>query len=127
MRDRIIDELGDLPRPRFLVYLMGPYKAFDLERALETLDPGDVPASVDFGALTAASGTEHPRDLQRQEAALDRLLEVRDHLRTEAGVNAFLAIDVDVPLEELDAAAPCLSRSWTRPPSPSRSPARATP
>ncbi|MFP8956669.1 hypothetical protein ACLI4Y_08065 [Natrialbaceae archaeon A-CW3] len=105
MRDRIIDELGDLPRPQFLVYLMGPYKAFDLERALETLDPSDVPESVDFGALTAASRTEHPRDLEREEAALDLVLEVRDHLRTEAGVNAFLAIDVDVPLEELDAAA----------------------
>ncbi|WP_254808357.1 DUF7509 family protein [Natronosalvus amylolyticus] len=106
MRDRIIDELGDLPRSRFLVYLMGPYKAFDLERALETLDPGNVPESVDFGALTTASqSTERPRELEREEAALDLILEVRDHLRTEAGVNAFLAIDVDVPLEELDAAA----------------------
>ncbi|MFP9190208.1 hypothetical protein ACLI4Q_00875 [Natrialbaceae archaeon A-CW1-1] len=105
MRDRIIDDLGDLPRPQFLVYLMGPYKAFDLERALETLDPSDVPASVDFGSLTAASASEHPRTLEREEAALDLMLEVRDRLRTEAGVNAFLAIDVDVPLEELDAAA----------------------
>lgn len=104
MRDRIIDELGDLPRPRFLVYLMGPYKAFDLERALESLEPGDVPESVDFGALTSTE-PDHPRELEREEAALDLMLEVRDHLRTEAGVNAFLAIDVDVPLAELDAAA----------------------
>ncbi len=32
------------------------------------------------------------------------LLSVRDGLRTEPGVNAFLAIDVDVPLSEMDAA-----------------------
>lgn len=100
MRDRIIDELGDLPRSRFLVYLMGPYEAFDAERALETAGAEAVPESVNFGALT---GSDH--DLERDEAALDLLLEVRDRLRTDAGVNAFLAIDVDVPLSELDAAS----------------------
>ncbi|WP_137291362.1 DUF7509 family protein [Natronorubrum halophilum] len=99
MRDRIIDELGDLPRSRFLVYLMGPYQAFDVERALEDVDPEAIPESVDFGTLV---GSEH--DLERDEAALDLLLEVRDRLRTEAGVNAFLAIDIDVPLAETDAA-----------------------
>lgn len=100
MRDRIIAELGDLPRSRFLVYLMGPYEAFDAERALETVDSDSVPESVDFGTLT---GSDH--DLERDEAALDLLLEVRDRLRTDAGVNAFLAIDIDVPLSELDAAS----------------------
>lgn len=99
MRDRIIDELGELPRSRFLVYLMGPYEAFDVEHALETADSGAVLESVDFGTLTDAD-----HDLERDEAALDLLLEVRDHLRTNAGVNAFLAIDIDVPLSELDAA-----------------------
>lgn len=100
MRDRIVGELGDLPRSRFLVYLMGPYQAFDLEAALEDVDPGEIPESVDFGTLV---GSKH--DLDRDEAALDLLLDVRDRLRTEAGVNAFLAIDVDVPLSELDAAS----------------------
>ncbi len=99
MRDRIIDELGGLPRSRFLVYLMGPYEAFDIERALEEADPGTIPESVDFGTLV---GSDH--DLDRDEAALDLLLDVRDQLRTAAGVNAFLAIDVDVPLTEADAA-----------------------
>lgn len=101
MRERVIDELGDLPRPRFLVYLMGPYKAFDVERALETTDPDSIPESVDFGELV---GSRRERDLERDEAALDLMLEIRDRLRTTAGVNAFLAIDVDVPLDELDAA-----------------------
>ena len=99
MRDRIIDELGELPRSRFLVYLMGPYEAFDVEHALETADSSAVLESVDFGTLTDAD-----HDLERDEAALDLLLEVRDHLRTNAGVNAFLAIDIDVQLSELDAA-----------------------
>lgn len=39
-----------------------------------------------------------------EKVALDRLLHVRDELRTEPGVNAFLAIDANVPLEEMDAA-----------------------
>ncbi|WP_440770094.1 DUF7509 family protein [Natronorubrum sp. DTA28] len=99
MRDRIIDELGELPRSRFLVYVMGPYEAFDVEHALETADSDTVLESVDFGTLTDAN-----HDLERDEAALDLLLEVRDHLRTNAGVSAFLAIDIDVPLSELDAA-----------------------
>ncbi|WP_246998442.1 DUF7509 family protein [Halosolutus gelatinilyticus] len=99
MRDRIVEELGDLPRSRFLVYLMGPYEAFDAERALADIDPDAVPESVDFGTLI---GSDH--ELDRDEAALDLLLSVRDHLRTTAGVNAFLAIDVDVPLSEMDAA-----------------------
>ncbi|WP_254767132.1 DUF7509 family protein [Salinilacihabitans rarus] len=99
MRDRLIDELGELTHTRFLVYLMGPYKAFDVERAIETAAPDAIPESVDFGALVGTEG-----DLEREEAALDLMLEVRDRLRTAAGVNAFLAIDVDVPLEEMDAA-----------------------
>lgn len=39
-----------------------------------------------------------------EKIALDRLLDVRDELRADLGVNAFLAIDVNVPLEEMDAA-----------------------
>lgn len=99
MRDRLIDELGGLAHSRFLVYLMGPYRAFDAERALEDVDPGSVPESIDFGTLV---GSDH--DLDRDEAALDLLLDVRDRLRTDPGVNAFLAIDADVPLDEMDAA-----------------------
>jgi hypothetical protein len=106
MRDRIIDELGDLAHPRFLVYLMGPYKAFDVEALLdgpETADAMDlsrIPESVDFGSLVGSDV-----DLDQQEALLDLMLSVRDQLRTSAGVNAFLAIDVDVPLDEMDAGS----------------------
>lgn len=101
MRDRIVAELGDLAHARLLVYLMGPYRAFDVEAALETAagDPEAIPEGVDFGELVGSDV-----DLGRDEAVLDLLLFVRDRLRADPGVNAFLAIDVDVPLSEMDAA-----------------------
>lgn len=104
MRDRVIGALGDLAHSRFLVYLMGPYRAFDIETVLdaaeteEALDLNHIPESVDFGALVGSDV-----DLEHQEAVLDLLLFVRDRLRTDPGVNAFLAVDIDVPLEEMDA------------------------
>jgi hypothetical protein len=104
MRDRIVDALGDIAHARFLVYLMGPYKAFDIEAVLESADTNDaldlsrIPESVDFGTLV---GTDV--DLDQQEAVLDLLLFVRDRLRTDPGVNAFLAIDIDIPLDDMDA------------------------
>lgn len=104
MRDRIIDALGDLAHSRFLVYLMGPYEAFDVETVLdapdsdEAVDLSRIPESVDFGTLVGSDV-----DLEQQEAALDLLLFVRDQLRTDPGVDGFLAIDVDIPLDEMDA------------------------
>ncbi|MFC7157317.1 hypothetical protein ACFQPA_17960 [Halomarina halobia] len=103
MRDRLIDTLGGLAHSRFLVYLMGPYKAFDVEGVLDAGDGGvdlaSIPDGVDFGALVGSDV-----DLERREAAFDLLVHVRDRLRTDPGVNAFLAVDADVPLEEMDAA-----------------------
>ena len=105
MRDRIKTELGDLAHPKFLVYLMGPYKSFDIEAVLEQIETkeGDslasIPENIDFKALTGSD-----IDSQQQKVALDLLLHVRDQLRTDPGVNAFLAIDIDIPLEEMDAA-----------------------
>lgn len=104
MRDRIVDALGNLAHTRFLVYLMGPYRAFDIDAALEATDTDDaldlsrIPESVDFGTLVGSDA-----DLEQHEAAFDLLLFVRDQLRTDPGVNAFLAVDVDIPLEEMDA------------------------
>lgn len=104
MRDRLLETLGGLSHQRFLVYLMGPYKSFDLEPLLEatatddTTDLDQIPESVDFGTLVGSD-----IDLDQHEAVLDLLLFVRDRLRTDPGVNAFLAIDVDIPLEEIDA------------------------
>jgi hypothetical protein len=106
MRERIIDELGGLAHERLLVYLMGPYTAFDIRPVLEQADkPEEVvdlealPESVDFGTLVGGES-----GLASDEATLDLLLSVRDSLRTDPGVNAFLAIHIDIPLVEMDAA-----------------------
>jgi uncharacterized membrane protein len=104
MRDRIVDTLGDLAHSRFLVYLMGPYRAFDIEPVLDAagtedaVDLNQIPESVDFATLVGSNV-----DLDQQEAVLDLLLVVRDRLRTGPGVNAFLAVDIDIPLDEMDA------------------------
>ena len=70
MRDRVLTELSPTRYRRFLVFLLGPYKAHD--------GPDD-----------------------EQFAFLETL---RDDLR-ERGFNAFLATDIDVPVEDVDAAS----------------------
>lgn len=102
MRERLLETLPDLAHARFLVYLMGPYQAFDIESLVagtDSLDVGSIPETVDFGRLVGSD-----EQLERDEATLDLLLAVRDELRTDPGVNAFLALDVDIPLDEMDAA-----------------------
>ncbi len=106
MRDRIRGELGDVAHSQLLVYLMGPYTAFDVRSALEqaeeptdVVDLASLPESIDFGTLVDSDA-----GLDGDEAMLDLLLEVRDNLRTKPGVNAFLALDIDIPLAEMDAA-----------------------
>ncbi|WP_336024904.1 DUF7509 family protein [Halobellus salinisoli] len=102
MRERIRETLGDLAHSEFLVYLMGPYKAFDIAETIKLSEEAGVatkiPESVDFGTLVDSDVA-----LDQDEAVLDLLLDVRDRLRTNPGVNAFLAIDIDIPLEEMDA------------------------
>jgi hypothetical protein len=105
MREHLLDTLGDLAHAKFLVYLMGPYQAFDIDPIVDaaegddSLDVDSIPESVDFGRLV---GTD--KNLEQDEATLDLLLSVRDELRTDPGVNAFLALDIDIPLDEMDAA-----------------------
>ncbi|WP_332900203.1 DUF7509 family protein [Haladaptatus sp. CMSO5] len=106
MRDRIIDMLsqsvGDsvaLPpvrREQFLVYLMGPYRTFDVDALLpaDTDIETDVPS---FATWNEGSGEYAEDDVLRL------LQETRDCLR-DRGFNAFLAIDVGIPLDEMDAA-----------------------
>ncbi|WP_049985758.1 DUF7509 family protein [Halobellus rufus] len=102
MRERISESLGDLAHSEFLVYLMGPYKAFDVAETIRLAEENDVatkiPESVDFGNLVGSNV-----DLDQDEAVLDLLLDVRGRLRTNPEVNAFLAVDIDIPLEEMDA------------------------
>lgn len=97
MRALLCDRLPSVPHRRFLVYLMGPYKSFELadlvddEVAVEELDGSSGDWIEDEGSYS-------------EQDVLDLLETVRDRLRDEGGLNAFLAIDVDVPLDEMDAA-----------------------
>lgn len=124
MRDRILSELGPVPHRRFLVYLMGPYKAFELADLVDPTTEQDLTTEQAHPATDAdgyADADDHAFDLEGlppsvaawDEATTDysaadvlaMLERVRDQLRTEAGLNAFLAIDVDVDLAEMDAAS----------------------
>lgn len=97
MRKRIIDALGPATHRRFLVYLIGPYKAFNLAAMVpDHVDPTDLSNPFDNWDDATSEYTE---------ADVLALLErTRDSLRDEAGLNAFLAIDVGIDLDELDAA-----------------------
>ena len=106
MRQRIIDDLpratGDsealapVQREQFLVYLMGPYRTFDVDALL----PAD--ANVETDAPSFATWDETSGEYAEDEV-LGLLQETRHCLR-DRGFNAFLAIDVGIPLEEMDAA-----------------------
>lgn len=93
MRGTLLSELGGVTYDEFLVYLMGPYTTFPVEDLLpEGTDPGEASlpsARADSGAV---------------DEMLALLRELQGCLRTDPGVNAFLAVDANVPLEEVDAA-----------------------
>lgn len=106
MRHRIIENLpvkvGDsdalsaVPREQFLVYIMGPYRTFDVGALL----PADADIEIDVPSF--ASWEETTGEYSEDEV-LRLLQETRDCLRNR-GFNAFLAIDVGIPLDEMDAA-----------------------
>lgn len=106
MRQRIIENLpqavddstalAPVRREQFLVYLMGPYRTFDVE----TLLPAD--ADIDTAAPSFATWDEATGEYAEDEV-LRLLQETRDCLR-DRGFNAFLAIDVGISLDEMDAA-----------------------
>ena len=87
MRDILLDRLEPTAHSEFLVYVMGPYTTFRLDYYLR--DDVDVDEdAIDLGAFGDAEA-----DL------LDELREVVEWLRSELGVNAFLAVDPAIPTE----------------------------
>jgi len=97
-RDTVTDCLGSVTYDRFLLYLMGPYKSFNLEYVLEEgqrerVDTEDLPGPI--------------RRLFRRRDSIDEakalLRRVQGTLRADPGVNAFLAVDVDIDTDEVDA------------------------
>ncbi|ELZ71768.1 hypothetical protein C5B91_05155 [Haloferax sp. Atlit-10N] len=103
-RDEIRAALGRTTYDRFLVYVMGPYKSFNLnyvlsEEELAAIDIEDLPGPI--RKLFAA------RD--EVDDALALLRRVQGSLRADPGVNAFLAVDVDLSTDEVDAATQSLA------------------
>jgi len=89
MRDLLRERLASTAHSEFLVYVMGPYTTFRLDFYLR--DDVDVDErDVDLGAFGDAE-----TDL------LDELREIVEWLRTEIGVNAFLAVDPAIPTETI--------------------------
>lgn len=98
-RDDIREALGRTTYDRFLVYVMGPYKSFNLnyvlsEEELADIDVADLPGPI--RKLFAA------RD--DVDDALALLRRVQGALRADPGVNAFLAVDIDIDTDDVDAA-----------------------
>src|SRR6056297_2376541 len=94
-RELIADRLGRVTYDRFLFYVMGPYKSFNLNYVLSEeerrkFDTDELPGPL--------------RQLFRNKddinAAQGLLRRVQGALRTDPGVNAFLAIDIDVDIDD---------------------------
>lgn len=88
--------LSPVRRERFLVYLMGPYRMVDIDDLLSA------DADVDTDAPSFVTWDETTGEYSEDEV-MRLLQETRDCLRNR-GFNAFLAIDVGIPLDEMDAA-----------------------
>lgn len=97
-RDVIADRLGRVTYDRFLFYLMGPYKSFNLTYVLDEEERREIDIEDLPGPL---------RRLFRNKDAINEaqalLRRVQGELRTDPGVNAFLALDVGVDTGDVDA------------------------
>lgn len=105
-RALIADRLGDVPYDRFLLYLMGPYKSFNLNYVL---------TDEELSAVDTESLPGPLRKLFQNEDAIDGakalLRRVQGNLRSEPGVNAFLAVDVDIDTDDVDAVTQSIEYS----------------
>ncbi|WP_435196388.1 DUF7509 family protein [Natronomonas sp. EA1] len=98
-RELIIERLGRVRYDRFLFYLMGPYKSFNLNYVLSEGERRDIDVEDLPGPLRRLFQSKD--DIDAAQALLRR---VQGELRVTPGVNAFLALDVDVDTDEVDAA-----------------------
>lgn len=98
-RKLITDRLGGVPYDRFLFYLMGPYKSFNLNYVLSEEERCEIDIEDLPGPLRRLFRNKD--DINSAQAFLRR---VQGELRTDPGVNAFLALDVDIDTDDIDAA-----------------------
>ena len=98
-RDLIINRLGRVKYDRFLFYLMGPYKSFNLNYVLSREERSEIDVEDLPGPLRRLFRSKD--DIDAAQALLRR---IQGKLRVDPGINAFLALDVDVDTEDVDAA-----------------------
>ncbi|WP_136590955.1 DUF7509 family protein [Salinigranum halophilum] len=98
-RDLIVDRLGNVRYDRFLFYLMGPYKSFNLNYVLSEEERREIDVEDLPGPLRRLFQSKD--DIDAAQALLRRL---QGKLRVTPGVNAFLAVDIDVNTDDVDAA-----------------------
>jgi hypothetical protein len=97
-RDLIADRLGGVAYDRFLFYLMGPYKSFNLNYVLSEEERREIEIDELPGPLRRLFRNKD--DINEAQALLRR---VQGALRADPEVNAFLALDIDVDTDEIDA------------------------
>jgi hypothetical protein len=97
-RDQLVDRLGAVTYDRFLFYLMGSYKSFNLEYVLSEEERRDIDTDDLPGPLRRLFQSKD--EIDEAQALLRR---VQGALRTDPGVNAFLAVDAEVDTDDVDA------------------------
>lgn len=97
-RDFIVDRLASVKYDRFLFYVMGPYKSFNLNYVLSESERSKIDIDALPGPLRRLF--RNTDEINEAQALLRR---VQGALRTDPAVNAFLAIDIDVDLDDVDA------------------------
>ncbi|WP_348610400.1 DUF7509 family protein [Halobaculum rarum] len=98
-RDLIVERLGHVKYDRFLFYLMGPYKSFNLNYVLSEEERREIDVDDLPGPLRRLF--RNKTDIDAAQALLRR---VQGELRVTPGINAFLALDVGVDTDDVDAA-----------------------
>ena len=103
MTDRItrhflIEKLPAVERGGFLCYLMGPYKSFNLNDVLSPEEQSRIDIEDLPGPLRRLFRSED--ELSEAQALLRR---IQGALRLDPQVNAFLALDIDVDIDDVDA------------------------
>jgi len=97
-RELIADRLGSVTHDRFLFYVMGPYKSFNLNYVLSEEERRNIDIEDLPGPLRRLF-----RNRENINAAQALLGRIQGALRDDPGINAFLALDVDVDTDEVDA------------------------
>lgn len=99
-RDSLVERLPAVQFDRFLFYLMGPYKSFNLNYILSDEELDDIEIDDLPGQLRRLFNNRD--EITASQATLRR---VQGQLRTNPGINAFLALDIGLDIDEVDAVS----------------------